>query len=91
MGNENRRTLKYNISSIPDGNKKQIEIIRGAGKIGIEVIDLEDWENNDNGYFNRYYKSSRFISVSSENDLIVSTLNQSRTCKNQSRTYIWKL
>ena len=88
MGNENRRTLKYNISSIPDGNKKQIEIIRGAGKIGIEVIDLEDWENNDNGYFNRYYKSSRFISVSSENDLIVSTLNQSRTCKKQSRTYI---
>ena len=88
MGNENRRTLKYNIASIPDGNKKQIEIIRGAGKIGIEVIDLEDWENNDNWYFNRYYKSSRFISVSSENDLIVSTLNQSRTCKKQSRTYI---
>ena len=89
MGNENRRTLKYNIASIPDGNKKQIEIIRGAGKIGIEVIKLKDWKNNCNGYFNRYYKSSRFISVSSENDLIVSTLSQVCSEKN-SRGFVFK-
>ena len=76
MGNENRRTLKYNIASIPSGNKKQIEIIRGAGKIGIELIKLEDWKNNCNKYFNRYDKGSRIISLPSENDLIVSTLRQ---------------
>ena len=88
-GNENRRTLKYNITSIPGGNKKQIEIIRGAGKIGIEVIKLKDWKNNCNGYFNRYYKSSRFISVSSENGLIVSTLSQVCSEKN-SRGFVFK-
>ena len=79
----------YNISSIPGGNKKQIEIIRGASEIWIEVIELEDWENNDNGYFSRYYKSSIFISVSSENDLIVSTLNQLCSEKN-SRGLVFK-
>ena len=89
MGNENRRTLKYNIASIPSGNKKQIEIIRGAGKIGTEVIKLEDWKNNCNKYFNRYYKGSRIISVPSENDLIVSTLSQ--VCsKNKGRGFVFK-
>ena len=89
MGNENRRTLKYNIASIPGGNLKQIEIIRGTGKIGIEVIKLEDWKNNCNEYFNRYYKSSKFISVPSENDLIVSTLCQVCSKKN-SRGFVFK-
>ena len=89
MENENRRNLKQNIASIARDNEKEIELMRGAGKIGIEVIKLQDWKSNCNRYFNRYYKESSVITMPYENDIIVNTLSQ--VCsKNKGRGFVFK-
>ena len=89
MENENRRNLKQNIASIPCDNEKEIELIRGAGRIGTEVIKLKDWKSNCSRYFNRYYKDSSIITMPCENDMIVNTLNQ--VCsKNKGRGFVFK-
>ena len=89
MENENRRNLKQNITSMPRDSEKEIELIRGAGKIGIEVIKLKDWKNNCNRYFNRYYKDSSIITIPCENDMILNTLSQ--VCsENKGRGFVFK-
>ena len=75
MGNEDRKTLKQNVASMPCDNDKEIEINGGAGEIGIKVVKVAQWKTKCKSYFNRYYKTSKIIMVPSDGDTIMNTLS----------------
>ena len=89
MENEERKTLMSNISSITFDHKKMIEIRRGAGKIGREVFELAEWRNKYKNYFNRYFKTSNFITMPFDMDIVMDTFSQ--VCsRNGSRGFVFK-
>ena len=89
MGNEERKVLKQNVSSIPRDNEKEIEIYGGAGELGIKVFKGEQWKIKCRSYFNRYFKTSAIISVPSDGDIIMDTL--SSVCSaNKGRGFVFK-
>ena len=75
MGNEDRKALKQNVTVMSRDNDKEIEIHRGAGKIGTNVFKVVDWKGKCESYFNRYYRASSFIAVPSERDPIINALS----------------
>ena len=89
MGNENRKLLIENVSAIPRDNEKTIEIHGGAGKLGRKVFKGEQWKIKCKHYFNRYFKTSAIISVSSDGDMVIDTF--SSVCSyNKSRGFVFK-
>ena len=76
MENEERKTLMSNISSITFDDTKMIEIRNGAGKIGREVLALANWRKKYRNYFNRYFKTSKFINMPFDMDIFMDTFSQ---------------
>ena len=74
MGNEDVKSLKQNVASIPRDNDKEIEIHGGAGEKGKEVFKVSHWKTKCRNYFNRYFKTSPVIVGPSDNDIIMKTL-----------------
>ena len=89
MGNEDRKVLKQNVSSIPRDNEKEIEIHGGAGKLGITVFKGAKWKIKCKRYFNRHFKTSSVISMPSDEDMVMDTL-RSVCFRNNSRGFIFK-
>ena len=75
MEHEDRKALKQNVASIPCDNEKEIEIHVGAGDIGIKVFGMTCWKMKCKNYFNRYYKTSNFIMVPSDGDIIMNAFS----------------
>ena len=89
MENEDRKNLKQNVASVSRDDEKEIEIHGGAGKKGIRVLKVGQWKIKCDSYFNRYYKTSNFIVVPSEKDLIMDTLRE--VCSgSKSRGFVFK-
>ena len=89
MGNEDRKLLMENVSSIPRDIEKKIEIHGGAGKLGVKVFKGEQWKIKCKQYFNWHFKTSTFISVPSDGDNVMDTL--SCVCSaNKSRGFVFK-
>ena len=74
MGNEDVKSLKQNVASIPRDNDKEIEIHGGAGEKGKEVFKVSHWKTKCRNYFNRYFKTLPVIVGPSDNDIIMKTL-----------------
>ena len=75
MENEDRKTFKENVTSMPRDNSKEIEIHGGAGEIGINIFKVTQWKTKCESYFNRYYKTSNIIVGPSDRDIIMNTLS----------------
>ena len=75
MANEDMKVLKQDVAFMPHDTKKEIEIHRGAGELGIKVFKVAHWKTKCKSYFNRYYKTSNNIMVPSEGDIIMNTLS----------------
>ena len=61
MGNEDRKVLMENVSTIPRDIEKKMEIHGGAGELGIKVFKGAQWKMKCEHYFNRYFKTSTVI------------------------------
>ena len=89
MGNEDRKVLKKNVTSMHYDKEKEIEINGGAGEIGIKVFRVAQWKAKCKNYFNRYYKTSSIIAVPSDRDRIMNAF--SFLCsENQGRGFVFK-
>ena len=89
MGNEDRKLLMENVSSIPRDFEKQIEIHGGAGELGANVFKVKQWKNKCKQYFDRHFKTSAIILVPSDGDIVMNTL--SSVCSaNKSRGFVFK-
>ena len=89
MGNEDRKVLKKNVTSMHHDKEKEIEINGGAGEIGIKVFRLAQWKAKCKSYFNRYYKTSRIIAVPSDRDRIIDAFS-SLCSENPGRGFVFK-
>ena len=89
MGNEDRKLLMENVSSLPRDIEKKMEIHEGAGELGVKVFNVEQWKIKCKRYFNRYFKTSTIISVPSDEDMIMDTLS-SVFSASKSRGFIFK-
>ena len=69
MGNEDRKLLMENVSSLPRDIEKKIEIHGGAGELGVKVFKVGQWKNKCKQYFDRYFKTSTIILVPSDGAL----------------------
>ena len=89
MGNEDRKVLKKNVTSMHHDKEKEIEINGGAGEIGIKVFKASKWKEKCEKYFNRYYKAARIIAVPSDRGRIINAF--SFLCsENQGRGFVFK-
>ena len=89
MGNEDRKTLKQSVASMPRDKEKEIEIHGGAGGLGIKVFKGAQWTMKCKKYFNRHFKTSRVIMVPSDGDMIMNTL--SSVCSDsEGRGFVFK-
>ena len=89
MGNEDRKLLMENVSSIPLDIEKKIEIHGGAGELGVKFFKAEQWKNKCKQYFDRHFKTSAIILVPSDGDIVMDTL--SSVCSaNKSRGFVFK-
>ena len=89
MGNEDRKLLMENVSSLPRDIEKKIEIHGGAGELGVKVFKVEQWKNKCKQYFDRHFKTSTIILVPSDGDIVMNTL--SSVCSaNKSRGFVFK-
>ena len=81
--------LKQSVASIPLDNKKEIEIHRGAGELGVKVFNGAQWKIKCRKYFNRHFKTSSVIMVPSDGDKIMNTL--SSVCSDsEGRGFVFK-
>ena len=89
MGNEDRKVLKKNVTSMHHDKEKEIEINGGAGEIGIKIFKASKWKEKCEKYFNRYYKAARIIAVPSDRGRIINAF--SFLCsENQGRGFVFK-
>ena len=89
MVNEDRKTLMENVTIIFRNEEKKIEIHGGAGKRGMKIVKVAQWKTKCKSYYNRYYKTSKIVSVPSDRDMIMNTL--SLLCNNiRSRGFVFK-
>ena len=74
MGNEDRKALMENVTSMPRDYEKKVEINGGAGEKGIKVVRVAQWKTKCESYFNRHFKTSSVIVVPSVGDIFMNTL-----------------
>ena len=87
--NEDRKALMENVTCIFRDEEKKIEIQGGAGKRGMKIVKVAQWKTKCKSYYNRYYKTSKIVSVPSDRDMIMSTL--SLLCNDiRSRGFVFK-
>ena len=89
MGNQDRKLLKQNVASMPRDTEKEIEIHGGAGEIGTKVFTLAQWKIKCKSYFNQYFKTTNFIMVPSDNDLIMNALS-SACSDSKGRSFVFR-
>ena len=89
MGNEDVKSLKKNVASIPRDNDKEIEIYGGAGEMGKNIFKVSHWGIQCRKYFNRHFKTSPVIVGPSDKDIIMSTL-YSVCSGSKSRGFVFK-
>ena len=89
MKEENLEELMKKMWSITPNDSQFMTIVRGAGKRGTEVITLDDWKNECQSYFDRYYKTSNVITGPCDTDMIMDTLSE--VCSgNNGRGFVFK-
>ena len=89
MGNQDRKLLKQNVASMPRDTEKEIGIHGGAGEIGTKVFTLAQWKIKCKSYFNQYFKTTNFIMVPSDNDLIMNALS-SACSDSKGRSFVFR-
>ena len=89
MGNEEVKSLKQNVASIPRNNDKEIEIHGGVGEMGKYIFKVSRWKTQCRNYYNRYFKTSPVIVGPSDRDIIMSTLCSVCT-GSKSRGFVFK-
>ena len=89
MGNEDRKTLMENVTSMPRDYEKKVEINGGAGEKGIKVVRVAQWKTKCESYFNRHFKTSSVSVVPSVGDIIMNTL-RSVCSENKGRGFVFK-
>ena len=89
MGNEDRKALMENVTSMPRDYEKKVEINGGAGEKGIKVVRVAQWKTKCESYFNRHFKTSSVIVVPSVGDIFMNTL-RSVCSENKGRGFVFK-
>ena len=89
MGNQDGKLLKQNVASMPRDTEKEIEIHGGAGEIGTKIFTVAQWKTKCKSYFNRYFKTTSFIMVPSDNDLIMNALS-SLCSDSKGRSFVFR-
>ena len=89
MGNEDRKVLMENVTSMPRDYEKKVEINGGAGEKGIKVVRVAQWKTKCESYFNRHFKTSSVIVVPSVGDIFMNTL-RSVCSENKGRGFVFK-
>ena len=80
MESQNLEMLMSDMFSLTRDDKNFLTILKGAGKMGTEVIRLADWKEKCRSYLSRYYKNSNVIFGPSDADTIMDVLSE--VCNN---------
>ena len=86
MKRENLKELMSNIISMAGG---YLQTKGNANNTGTEVLNLSEWKEKCQDYFNRHYKAENIVTIPGDKDIIVETLT-GLCSRNNGRGFVFK-